>query len=154
MGVPYEIKPQGGLVAPGGQSSCFELRHPSRAAINKIIVRQTSGLAVNFTVALFNHEAACQGESDSDSDTTPPSPATGPLPADLYRVTPDLNSNSVGALTYFSNQDTGGGGFGFVGLDDDRLGKSRKLYVKITPQGTGAKTFAIAIGGEGFEASS
>lgn len=150
MGVPYEIKPQGGLPVTGGSSGCFELRHPSRAHISKIIVKQTSGVQVAFTVALFNHESTCQGESESDSDVTPPSTDTGPLPADLYRVTPDLNSNSAGTLIYFSNQDTGGGGFPFIGQDVDALGKGRKIYVRITPQGTGAKEFAVAIGGEAF----
>jgi hypothetical protein len=146
MSVPYEMPPRGGLEVNGGDTGCFELPFASRAHISKIVIVQTAGTAVAFTAALFNHENACQRESASDSVGA----ETGPLPADLYRVTPDLPSDTAGNLQYFSDRAPGGHAFPFVGMDRDRLGRSRKIYLRITPQGSGLKTFAVAIAGETF----
>lgn len=148
MGVPFCQKPQGGLTVNGNEARCFGIDIPSRCFISRLIVMQVSGPipASNFKVELFNSENACGGESESDSVGD----STGMLPPDLYRVSPEL-LGVAGRLIYFSEESTGGAGFVFVGQDKDRLGKSRKLWVKITPdQGGAERTYAIAVGGESF----
>lgn len=154
MAAPYEIEPNGGLVCPGGVATCHAIRHPSRANISKIVVKQTAGTLAMFDIAIFNHESVCAGDSLSDSDDSPPGTAKGPTPADCYRVTPDITSDAPGTLMYFSNQDgRAGGSFPFVGMTPDRLGKSRILYIRITPTGADpANEFAVALGGEAYEA--
>jgi hypothetical protein len=146
VGVPYEMKPLSGLTAISGQPNCFEIDFPSRALINKIVVAQLDGAMDGFTVAIYNAMRPCLGVAESDSDGD----ETGNLPDDLYRVTPDLSTSSD-RLVYFSEESTGGTGFTFFNQDKGtsaaRLGNARKLYLQITPAGTGPKTFAVALGG-------
>ena len=146
MSVPYEMPPAVGLQATGGEPVCFALDFASRAMISKIICLQTGGTAASFTLALFNSAQACEGTAQSESIEQ----GAGLVPADLHRVTPDLSSDTPGSLMYFSDKSPGGHAFTFVGMDADRLGKSRKVYVRLTPQGSGPMEFAIAIGGEAF----
>lgn len=147
MGVPFNLKPQGGLVVSGVQATCFALDIPSRCFISRLIVQQVSGPipSSDFIVDLYNSENACRGESESDSVGD-----TGQLPPELYRVAPPLVGVG-GLLRYFSEESTGGAGFVFVGGDKDRLGKSRKLWMKITPALGGAdRTYGVSVGGESF----
>ncbi len=146
--VPYEMKPQSGLVVQGGASGCFEIGFPSRCYITKIIIEQVGGVGVDFVAALYNHEGVCQGASASDSD----GPLTGTLPPNLFRVTPDLQG-TAGLLLYFAQ--AAGAGIGFPFYSHDRrdlrgvdVGNSRLIYLKITPGGSGAKTYAVALGGD------
>lgn len=146
--VPYEMPPQGGLIAPGGQDTCFTLDFPSRAVISKIIIKQLSGAPVDFTATLYNKQHACDGSAGSDSLGE----TRGVVPSELYKVTPDLGSDSAGYLEYFSDTSSGGHGFVFFNQDNDpndrRLGNPRKIYLKLSPQGSGDKEFAIALAGE------
>jgi NADPH:quinone reductase-like Zn-dependent oxidoreductase len=143
--VPYEMAPQGGLLVQGGEVGCFALAFASRARITKLIVVQTSGVAVNFTAALYNRLGVCAGHTFSESVGVPAA-GGGALPPEVWRVSPDL-AGTAGVLEYFSDQQPGGQGLTFVGQDADRLGRGRKIYLRISPQGTGPKQFAVALGG-------
>lgn len=144
MGVPYEAKPQVNVDIVG-QPVVLEFPWPDRSVISKIIVVQTDGVAETFTVALYNHSQVATGNAESDSESP-----VGKIPDDCFRVTHDIPSDSAGRLTYFSDHATGGYGFVFKSQEDlaGRQGQSaRKVYVKITPAGSGAKKFAVTIGG-------
>jgi len=144
--LPYTMQPQV-IEATGGQSQCFEFDFPSRVFIRTIIIQQISGVFENFTAALFNHEGTCEGLSESDSE----GPVTGGIPPDNYRVTPDL-VGTTGSYQFFSESLNGGNGYDFFNLDGanqrgSRLGNARKLYLRLTPSGSGPKRYAVTIGG-------
>lgn len=144
MGVPYEAKPQVNIPV-GATPEIIEFAWPDKSVISKIIVVQTDGVLENFTVALYNHSQVLTGSPTSDSETP-----VGKIPDDCYRVTDDIASTAVGRLLYFSDRATGGYGYMFKSQEDlaGRQGQSaRKVYVKITPAGSGNKKFAITIGG-------
>lgn len=143
--LPYTMQPQV-IEATGGVTSCHEFDFPSRTFIRTIIIQQVSGGLEAFTAALFNHEGVCEGASESDSEGL----VTGPIPPDNYRVTPDL-VGAAGQLHYFAEQQ-GGSGYDFFSLDGanqrgSRLGNARKIYLRITPAGSGLKRYAITLGG-------
>lgn len=146
MGVPYGCKPQGGLVVNGGESKCFGIDWASRGWISKVVVIQTDGQRGDFTVELFNSENGCKDVSASDSVGV----ETGPLPADLYSISPVLHGID-GKLKYFSEESTGGAGFVMCSQDNVRQNRARKVWVRITPTGIGAKEFAVALDGESLE---
>jgi hypothetical protein len=145
------MPPQGGLVVDGGASQCFTFQFPSRVIISKIVVIQTGGVVGDFTAALFNHIDACEGHPLSESDTFT-EPSMGVLDPDVYRVTPDIQG-TAGRLVYFS--DAGSGGHGYVFYSQEtlkesqlkRIGNVRRIHLRITPGGSGPKTFCAAIGG-------
>lgn len=142
---PYEIPPMAG-VAVLGVPIVVEVDYPNRNVISKIIIVQTAGPLEAFTVALFNHPQVLTGEVTSDSA----GPEVGRIPDDCYRVTPDLVAAN-GKLLYFADQASGGYGYLFFSHKTpfDRQGQgTRKLYVRITPVGGGAKLFSICIGGQ------
>lgn len=145
MGVPYEAKPQVD-VDIAGSPVVLEFPWPDRSVISKIIVVQTDGVAEAFTVGVYNHSQVQTGHQVSDSDQ----PDVGKIPDDCFRVTHEIPSDAPGTLLYFSDRATGGYGFVFKSQEalDGRQGQAvRKAYVKITPAGSGAKKFAVTIGG-------
>jgi hypothetical protein len=144
MGVPYEAKPQVN-VSVAASPVVLEFAWPDKSVISKIIVVQTDGVAENFTVVLYNHSQVMTGEATSDSEDP-----VGKIPDDCYRVTDDIVSPTPGKLLYFSDRATGSYGFVFKSQEDlaGRQGQSvRKVYLKITPAGSGNKKFAVTIGG-------
>jgi hypothetical protein len=147
--VPYEIPPRGGLAVVGGQPNVFALDFPGQAVITKIAIVPTGGAPGAFTAALYNANPAALGQDESES--TPGTPGAQVLPPDLYRITPDLASTG-GKLVYFSEDSTGGYGFLVYNQDlprNNNLGKLRKVYLEITPAGSGE--FAVALGGEAYQ---
>lgn len=148
MGVPYETKPKAGILIAGGQTKTELVNWPSRSFISKVVVVQTSGNIDGFTVELFNHVDAMEGteRSDSSSDSD-----GDKIPLDCYRVGSPMTTDDD-KLLYFSDEATGGHGLQFYCQDVDRADrrgqKQPNLYMRITPSGSGAKTFAYCIGGE------
>jgi hypothetical protein len=146
--IPYEMPPQAGIVGVGGTPLCLAFPFPSRAFINKIVVVQTGGTPVNFTVTLYNHEDICQGQSVSESQ----GPYRGKAPPEVFEVMPPTASDAAGIFRYFSDLKTGGFGLTFFsqdGLNNEqtkRLGNPRKLYMKIEPQGSSPVEFSVGIG--------
>ncbi len=143
---PYEAKMRGGLAVNGGDDICVELDFPGRGVISHVIVKQTAGDPVDFTVAIFRAERPCSGasaESDSDSDAGDTPPGEGPLHDDLYRASPDLLSDTPGSLMYFAD------GFGFVYkcAQENFAGPERRVWLRISPGGSGAKMFCATLGG-------
>lgn len=144
MGVPYEAKPQVN-VPVAGTPVVLTFDWPDRSVISKIIVVQTEGVAETFTVGLYNHSQVETGNQVSDSESP-----VGKIPDDCFRVTHEIPSDVAGKLLHFSDHATGGYGFVFKSQEDlpGRLGQAvRKVYLKITPAGSGNKKFAVTIGG-------
>ena len=148
MSVPYEIKPIGGIVCPGGQTVVIKVKFPPRSFVSKLVVIQMSGSTEDFTVEMFNHANAEEGTPGSLSASDE---AGNDIPLDCYRVgSPKIGTN--GKLLYFSEESTGGHGLSFFCQDVERADRKGQvqsnLYIRIRPAGTGNKTFALVVGGE------
>jgi hypothetical protein len=148
--IPFDIAPMSGIILSGGTPRTFAVELPSRGVIDKIVCKQINGVLVAFTVALFNNGAVADGEETSDSVGA----EIGAIHEDAYRVTPDLSTATYGAngsLLFFTNLSPGGRGFPYVNtdpFDEGRVGiRPRRLYVRITPAGSGAQEYCLAIGG-------
>lgn len=136
MSKPH-VKTVGGLAVEGGSSACFQIPFPPKAVIDRLIVKQTSGDYVDFEVFLLSRAGVCQqGESYSDEDGND-------TPHELYKVSPTLDGEA-GLLEHwpsdpwsFSNQDD---------LDEHTGGQPRFIYLHLSPEGTGDKTFSVTIG--------
>lgn len=151
MGVPYETKPKAGIVIPGGETETLTVPFPPRSLISKVVVIQTAGAMDGFTVELFNHVDSLEATKLSESSSDPETHAS--IPLDCYRVGSPLSVPSgQSRLFYFSDEATGGHGLLFFCQDSpraDRRGQNMpNLYLRITPNGSGSKTFAFCIGGE------
>lgn len=146
MGVPYESEPIS-IEAVGGVATTIVVEFPGRSHIQKIIVSQISGVLVDFTIELFNYITAMPNEqSESLSD-----PEGDPIPLDCYRICSPLSSTTPGRFMHFTEEATGGQGYMFFCRDKNpgRQGQiMRNLYLRITPAGSGPKTFVAVVGGE------
>jgi hypothetical protein len=156
--VPYESKPQAGLLVEAGGPGCFAIPFPSRGLLTKMIIEQTGDdPRLNFTAALFNSENACvadQSESDSEGSYT------GTVPPNVFRVTPDMNSDSPGYLEFFANDSPGGHGYTVFNQDarsnnggpgDRNIGPPKELWLRITTSGNSQATFAVVLGGYNYQ---
>lgn len=148
MGVPWETKPVAGVAVAGGTAHTIEAKIPPRSYINKLVVIQTSGSEDGFVVELFNHRNAVDNSpasvSASDVDGNK-------IPLDCYAI--GLPMPAVGpAVRYFSDDANGGVGKPFTSQDPDPVNRqgirSGIVYIRITANGGGAKTFAYCIGGD------
>jgi hypothetical protein len=148
MSVVFETKPQANISVPGGQTRTIIVKIPPRSFISKLVVVQQTGGIAGFTVEMFNHADALEGTQQSESS----SDADGDkIPLSCYRVGSPL-VELTDELLYFSDEATGGHGLAFFCQDApraDRQGQHQgNLYIRITPGGSGAKTFALVVGGE------
>lgn len=138
--VPYESIPVVGIEVTGGQHVVVEVDFPARAAIDKVVVQQTDGVIANFEVKLFGRNIVL-GNSDSVSDGD----SAGQVPESLYQHGPTL-SGTNGYLGHFPEVARS-----YVNRDPYAQGrqgmKTRKIYVRISPAGTGPKVFAVIVGG-------
>lgn len=138
MGMPYEIKPMGGLVVPGNGSAVFEVKLPSRSVIYKIVCQQVGGGAgAAFDLEFFSSADAAASLSDSDEDGD-----TGKLPPELYRVTPRL-SGVDGLFSYFNEN---GSGYPFLAAPPAGRSVGHAAHVRISNHSPGEKVFALAVG--------
>lgn len=132
------------LVAPCGQVTCWEIGFPPEAQIKRLLIKQTGGTLVNFNVEVFNAKRACQPNSSSAGDPDGP---TGPelcvADPDLYRVFGPVGG-TAGKLLEISDSV----GKAFRNQDGTYTLPVRKIYVQITPEGSGDATWDIAIGGD------
>lgn len=144
MGVPFMIEKRN-LTTPNGEETCFEINFPSRCEITRIVIVQIAGTLSNFSAAVFNSAEACGGESISEAEVP-----GGKLPPELFRQTPNLQGVG-GSLAWFANDTSGGKGYTFVGAPNDLLGRGRRMYLKIRPDGGGDKEFAVSISGNSFD---
>lgn len=156
MGIPYEIEPLANIQVEGSTAIVVPVKFPSRSYIDKILVEQTDGELANFTVELFNHPVAEEGGNDGLSVSGSQPGFLGNIPEACFFVG-SRTSASPGRLRYLA-EEVGGRGYAFfsqvrnrgqVGTPSGRnVGNDRTLYVRITVQGNGPKTFAMVIGGE------
>lgn len=143
----FELPPLVDVKVTGPAPIVIPISCPSRVWINKIIVEQTDGPGPTaFTVELFNNKAVMPNQV---SESMGPD-EVGIVPEGCYAICPPIASDSPGVLRHFSENATGGRGYGFVCTDPDarNIKSQGTLYLRLTPTGSGVYQFAIAIGGE------
>ena len=132
------------LSAQLGQTTCWQIGFPPEAYIKRVIVKQTGGAAANFKIVVFNSLIACQPSASSDGDPDGPS---GPLKCvsdpDLYVVFPETSGTS-GELLQISDSV----GRSFRNQDGTYTLPVRKIYLQITPEGSGDATWDVLVGGD------
>lgn len=124
------------LAATGGTAKAFVVPAAPQGAINRIVLKQlTDGTKAGYTFQLY-----CSNKAFSALNTTTGT-FTLAADADKYRVTPVL-SVAASSDTY----EAFGLLYGYRNVDDvvKALTEKNKLYLVLTPAGTGAKTFLFA----------
>jgi hypothetical protein len=132
------------LSAPCGQTTCWQIGFPPEAQIKRLLVKQTGGSTANFTVTVYNSLAACQPNSSSIGDSDGPSgPAKCIASPDMYVVFPPT-AGTAGELMEISDNF----GRAFRNQDGTYTLPVKKIYVQITPVGSGDATWDLVIGGD------
>lgn len=109
-------------VITGGVKSLVTLKCPSRCQLQKLVVKQTAGTLVTFTIDIFSSLAKA---------TAFVSPGTD----DLNRVTAQIASDSAGKLLkLFDTVQTAA----YENKDGGPSNKLYKIYAVITPAGVAA----------------
>jgi hypothetical protein len=131
------------LEAPLGQTTCWEIGFPPEAQIKRLLVKQTGGVTANFSVTVYNSRHACATGSSSDGDPDGSGPLQCVASPELYVVFP-ATAGSAGELLQISDSV----GRSFRNQDGTYTVPVRKIYVQITPEGSGDATWDLLIGGD------
>lgn len=126
--------------APGGQRTVWELPFPSEATLTKLVIKQTGGDVVPFAVDIFNSAKAVSNSQSSGGGDPEGDYAPDP---DLFRVCRTFSSDIAGKVIKFFDGSEGN----YVNMDtESSTNKVRKIYIEIEPEGTGDKTWDLALG--------
>ena len=128
------------IQAPKGQSSELELGFFSEGFIKKIIIKQVGDdQLVNFTVDVYNSKKAFLGASSSGGANPEGDYSSDP---ELYRVFPTASGASGEYLTISDEL-----GRAYKNYDGPLSDRKRRIYIKLTPEDSGAATWDIALTG-------
>lgn len=141
---------ESGKTAEGTVPTVWVIEFPGRCEIVKLVIAQYQGTPAQFTAELFNHNIVAEGTgvsaSDSDTDTDVGESETGPYPEAIFKIGPTLTSDAAGVLEFFGDADNRY--FAYTeskSEHEQQLGRDRRLYIRITPQGSGTKVYGLAI---------
>lgn len=135
--IPYTREDTFETVA--GQENCIALEVPFRGFLQRLVVKQTSGTLSGYSFDLYDRRDACaiyaeSSQADEDFENELQAKEVHRLIATQTVAGGQAVSAQYGLSIGYENR-------------DERLPDSRratgKLYLSITPGGTGAKTFAI-----------
>jgi hypothetical protein len=132
------------LSAPCGQTTCWEIGFPPEASIKRLLVKQTGGTTNDFSITVYNSIKGCASPSSSSGDPDGPN---GPIPCasspEMYVVF-EPTAGTAGNMLQISDAV----GRSFRNQDGTYTLPVRKVYVQITPEGTGDATWDLVIGGD------
>lgn len=131
------------LDAPLGQTTCWEVGFPPEALLKRLLVKQTGGATANFSVTVYNSLHACSSGSSSDGDPDGSGPLQCISSPEMYIVFAPTAGNA-GELLQISDSV----GRSFRNQDGTYTVPVRKIYVQITPEGSGAATWDLLVGGD------
>lgn len=134
MGIPYKREFQFSAVA--GQANMFELPAPSRGTLRSLIVEQRNGAMAGFSYDLFDRDDCCGGIAESDN----PDDGTAHFSNAIHKIydTQTVSGPTTIGQFYdkflpYENRDE----------QDDRRTPKSKIYLCLTPSGTGTKLFHV-----------
>lgn len=117
--------------ANAGANNCYWLPAPWRGVLERLIVKQTSGVLSGFTVELYNRDDVCEGDSLSAGNNQ--------LDREVYKILPTTIVAS-GQSTYENFTVS-------APYENDNPGKRQPapsyIYLLINPLGTGIKQFDL-----------
>jgi hypothetical protein len=135
------------LEALGGQQNPWALVFPSRCSLKEIRVQQVGGAFVAFTVKVFRAEEDLRL---SQSSGGPDEDGAGDYEPDPYtrQVGQTLSSDEAGRLQHEWDPE-----LGYVNMDSaGPSGKRHRLYLEVTPAGSGLQTYDVSITGRKAQA--
>jgi hypothetical protein len=136
MEAPYDKQFQ--VEAVAGEENHFEIDYPHRGRLSKLNIRQVTGVAAGFEADLYNSAQPLQAhENGSHSSAS----ADEAFNDNIFKVLP-TQTTAGDAIEVFSQT----GGYPYRNVDGSHANPRRKLYLRIKPNGTGPKTFEVAIG--------
>lgn len=112
---------------PGGTSTVVRIPAPRKGFLRRLNIIQSSGDAVNYTVDLFETEVA----------------ASGGAQAELYRIGQQLAPSSAGGPVLLQDVEWA---YGIPQIDADSPLGVHAIFARVTPGGSGDKTFSFRIG--------
>jgi hypothetical protein len=131
------------LHATKGQSNCWEIGFPPEAHIKRLLIQQTGGTLVNFKVTVYNSIKGCGEPSSSIGDVDGSGPLKCVSSPEMYVVFEE-QSGTAGTLLKISDSV----GRSFRNQDGTYTNPVRKIYIQITPEGSGDSTWDVLIGGD------
>jgi len=131
------------LVAPLGVTTCWDIGFPPEALIKRLLVKQTGGSTANFKVTVYNSLNGCSQPSSSVGDPDGAGPAKPVSSPEMYVVFEE-SVGTAGDMLKISD----GYGRSFRNQDGTYTLPVRKIYVQITPEGSGNATWDLVIGGD------
>jgi hypothetical protein len=111
--------------------------------IKRLLLKQTGGTLVNFKVTVFNSVKACGDPSSSIGDPDGAGPEKCISSPEMYVVFEE-QAGTAGEMLKISDSV----GRSFRNQDGTYTMPVRKIYVQITPEGSGASTWDLVIGGD------
>lgn len=133
MDIPYTNTLQVALTA--GQANCLEIPAPARGALVRLVIKQVDGVVAGFSFDVLDRIGACATEEEVSSsfDDNPT------VDRELHKI---MGTQTVAGRV----SEQFGVTFPYVNQDEQDIRKTPKsrLYLDITPAGTGSKTFDIS----------
>ena len=130
-GTPWAFGPVT-LAAVGGDATNIAIGVPHRGIIRSIKFEQISGTDVATTFNIYSREEAAPPGSDSMAGDTE-------YPRNMYKVLPEQSIGVGATLALFDLN------YVYVNKDGTPTNPVRRLYVEVTPGGTGDKEFALSM---------
>lgn len=127
-------------LAPGGVATALTLGCFREGQIQEIAVSQQGGLAAAFTVAVYSTLLAVPPADSSANDPDTTEDDVGE--SDLYKVMPNFNATAGNVAQYANTV-----GVPFRNKDGGPTNAIGRIYVVITPEGSGDKTWDVSIKG-------
>jgi len=137
MTVPYTNHTS--FDAASGEPTCVAIDTPPRGIITRLVVKQVTGTLAGFDVDLHDSLTACGSLSSSAGD----------VDDELHQI---LATDTVAAAAAVSGQYNIAAPYVNQDPRDDRQIPTSKLYLEVTPAGSGVKTFQASwtISADGF----
>jgi hypothetical protein len=135
MEATYEKQFQ--VEAESGANNFYEIDYPHRGRLSKLMIRQVTGVAEGFEADLYNSARPLQAhEAGSHSSAS----AAESFNDGNYKILPTQVA-AGDASEVFKPE----GGYPYRNVDGTYSVPQRKLYLRLEPNGTGTKTFEVAL---------
>lgn len=124
------------LTAEGGQDNFYTLDFPHRGDIVRLIAKQVGGEAQGYSLDLYSsQEILPEVQSESSSGAGNP-----PIDPDLFEIIPTQSVGVGGTKVELKGVE-----YGYCNRDGTPSVPEKKIYLRITPGGTGTKVFQLVL---------
>lgn len=140
MGTPYEKSFEVPAVT-SGEDNHVQLRYPPRGELNKIIVKQVSGVLAGFEFDIYNSKSPLENAGLGGPGSS--SAEAGGFDDANFKVLPTQTVAAPGAAKEMLGTDHT---YPYCNRDGSPSNLQRFIYIRIKPSGTGQKDFQVTLG--------